>query len=165
MVSLTVWTYFCMWACVYLLMLLFEPLVFKEKRVISSFHRWGPRYMEAKEPAQGYSANQLQGWHMSLLEHINLYDDYWRVCLICSYCVKSWKNTVYLATLCGLRDLSPLTRDWPRAPCSGSAEFSPLNCQEILPTDFILTCEFLWFQGLFQGKCGTSLSMETIFYI
>ena len=32
--------------------------------------------MEVKESAQGYSAHQLQGRHMALLEHVNLYDDY-----------------------------------------------------------------------------------------
>ena len=35
----------------------------------------------------------------------------------------------FLAVLCGMQDFSSLTRDRTRAPCSGSAEPWPLDCQ------------------------------------
>lgn len=40
-ISLTAWRYMCVWACVFLPMQLFEPLLFKERLLSSSFHSWG----------------------------------------------------------------------------------------------------------------------------
>ena len=40
-----------------------------------------------------------------------------------------WDLLFFLAVPCGLRDLCSPTRDWTRAPCSGSVESQPLDRQ------------------------------------
>ena len=53
-------------------------------------------------------------------------------------------NFYFLATLCGMWDLSSLARDWTCAPCSGRVESLPLDCQGILIFLFLFLFIYLF---------------------
>ena len=78
---------------------------------------------------------------------------------------------IFLATPCGMWDLSSPTRDWAGTPCIRSTDSYPLDCQESpkkIRSSYFSCCVVLWklriCVGLFATPwtvtCQASLSVE-----